>query len=154
MAHYEDLTSCDYFGPTEGQLLAVGWLDREHSFSKGKITPQLYESLARLVANAWQPFAIAGRHPCEFCIFTGGPSEVRVGDISVSLGATNVFVPAAECVYVAPALVLHYMDAHEYAPPDAFRRAVETCPPMRSMQYLKAIRQHGVNRLGLGGSGG
>ena len=75
MTYYEDLRSCDYFGPTDGQLLAVGWLDREHAISKGQVTPQFFESLARLVANVWQPFVLAGRHPCEFCIFTGGPSE-------------------------------------------------------------------------------
>ncbi|MEP7123733.1 MAG: hypothetical protein ABJE95_22585 [Byssovorax sp.] len=154
MAYYEDLGPCDYFGPINGQLLAVGWLDREHAISKGQVTPQFFESLARLVANVWQPFVLAGRHPCEFCIFTGGPSEVQVGDISVSVGAANVFVPTAEGVYVAPSLVLHYIDAHEYAPPDAFRRAVEACPEMRSMAYLKAIRQHGINRLGVRGGGG
>jgi hypothetical protein len=50
-------------------------------------------------------------------------------------------------VYVAPSLVVHYIDAHQYAPPDAFQHAVTSCPPMRSMDYFKAIRKHGIHRL-------
>ena len=107
-----------------------------------------FESLARLFANAWQPIAVAGRHGCEFCVLTGGPAEIRVGDVSVLLGAANIFVPSHEGVYVAPSLVLHYMDAHEYAPPESFQRAVRECPPMRSMQYLKALRDRGIHRFG------
>src|SRR5690349_4927430 len=102
MTHYADLSPCDYFGPTDGRLLAVGWLDPSQPFSKGRVTRQLFESLAQLLGNAWQPFAVAGRHRCPFCIFTGGPSEVRIGDTIVTLGATNLFVPASEGVYVAP----------------------------------------------------
>jgi hypothetical protein len=147
MTYYEDLSSCDYFGRVEGRLLAVGWLDRAHGFAKGPRTRPFFETLSKLTAVAWQPFATAGRHACDFCIFTGGPGEVRVADISVVLGATNVFVPGADAVYVAPSLVLHYIDAHEYSPPDEFRRAVEACPPMRSMTYLKALREQGVHRL-------
>jgi len=58
MAYYEDLGSCDYFGPTDGQLLAVGWLDREHVISKGQVTPQFFESLARIVATGGVAAAI------------------------------------------------------------------------------------------------
>ena len=76
------------------------------------------------------------------------PSGITIDDVDVLLGASNVFVPADEGVYVAPSLVLHYVDAHEYAPPEAFQRAVEACPPMRSIDYLKAIERHGVHRLG------
>ena len=148
MAHYEDLDQCNYFGAIDGRLLAVGWLAREHAYTRGRVAPEFFESLVSLIANAWQPFATAGRHPCPFCVFTGGPSEIRLRDANVLLGATNVFVPAEEGVYVAPSLVLHYMDAHEYVPPQAFQRAVAACPPMRSLDYLQAIKRHRVNRLG------
>lgn len=156
MTYYADLTACDYFGPTDAPLLAIGWLDRDHPYHKGQVTRQCFESLAGLLANAWQPFAVAGRHRCELCSFTGGPAAVRIGDTDILIGMTNVFVPASDCVYVAPSLVLHYIDAHGYVPPDEFLRAVEACPPMRSMEYLKAIRRHQIHRLAIppgGGSG-
>ncbi len=38
-------------------------------------------------------------------------------------------------VYVAPSTIVHYIDAHGYAPPPAFCHAVFTCPPMRTMEY-------------------
>lgn len=62
--------------------------------------------------------------------------------MTISMGSTNLFVPGAAALYVAPSLILHYMDAHEYAPPAAFCQAVLQCPPMRSMAYLRAIRPY------------
>ena len=35
------------------------------------------------------------------------------------------------------------MDAHGYSPPAEFQQAVMDCPPMRSMDYLKAILKNG-----------
>ncbi len=46
-------------------------------------------------------------------------------------------------LYVAPSLILHYIDAHGYAPPDQFQRAVMECPPMKSMPYLRALLANG-----------
>lgn len=55
------------------------------------------------------------------------------------MGTSNLFVPAEGFLYVAPSLILHYMDAHDYSPPVDFQRAVMACPAMRSMEYLKAV---------------
>lgn len=147
MAHFEDLSPCHYFGPREG-LLSVGWLDRDHPFPKGRVTREFFEALAQLAANAWEPLTLAGRHPCELCAFTGGPAEVNVGALRVTVGSANLFIPAERSAYVAPSLILHYIDAHEYAPPAEFQLAVTACPPMRSMPYLMAVRRHGLHRLG------
>ena len=46
-------------------------------------------------------------------------------------------------VYVAPSLILHYIDSYRYSPPVAFQEAVISYPPMRSMEYLKAILKNG-----------
>jgi hypothetical protein len=147
MAYYEDLALCDYFGLAEQRLVAVGWIDANHAYAKGPVTVECFGSLSRLVAKAWQPFAVAGRHVCQLCVFTGGPSEIWADGDTISMGSTNVFVPSDDWVYVAPSLVLHYIDAHQYLPPDVFWRAVEKCPPMRSVEYLKALSRHGINRL-------
>jgi hypothetical protein len=56
------------------------------------------------------------------------------------MGTANVFVPAGDVVFVAPSLLLHYIDSHEYQPPSEFQRAVKACPPMKSMAYLKAVK--------------
>lgn len=58
-----------------------------------------------------------------------------------------LFIPADKTIYVCPELIVHYMNAHGYAPPDIFCGAVLACPPMRSMQYLKALKDHGGAQL-------
>jgi hypothetical protein len=147
LAHYEDLTTCDYFGAIDGALLAVGWLQRDRPFTKGRVEARFFGALVELAIDPWQPFAFAGLHRCEFCRFTGGPGAVYYENIAARVGAENLFVPGDGAMYVAPSTILHYIDAHEYAPPEEFQRAVLACPPMRSMEYLKALRAAGVHRL-------
>lgn len=147
MSYIEDLTSFNYFGVNGPRLLAVGWLDADHEYSKGCVTKEFFDSLGRLAQNAWQPFAVAGRHSCRFCVFTGGPQSIFAGGASVSIGSGNLFVPTPDLVYVAPLLILHYIDAHSYYPPEEFQQATARCPEMRSMAYLKAIRTHGLHKL-------
>ena len=65
----------------------------------------------------------------------GGPPA----NDSVTLGRDNVYIPTDGRVFVAPSLVIHYIDAHHYQPPDDFQAAVLNCPEMRSMAYLKAL---------------
>jgi len=59
-------------------------------------------------------------------------------------------VPTAEKVCVAPAMLIHYIDAHGYAPApgaaDEFQRAVLECPPMRSTEYLSLIPRRGLKK--------
>lgn len=141
---YPDLTPFPLERAPEVSAIAVGWLGREHPFSCGAVERPFFDAFAKLASDPWQPYLTAGRHPCPFCVFTGGPAELVAGDSRVRLGSLNVLVPAASCLYVAPTLMLHYMDAHGYAPPEAFRVAVLECPPMRSMPYLLALRRLGI----------
>ena len=147
MAHYEDLNLCDYFGGADSRIRAVGWLAPDHTYVKGPVAPEFFAALMQLLSNPWQPFVLVGRHRCEFCKFTGGPARITMNHASAAIGTTNLFVPGGEVAYVAPSLIVHYIDAHGYAPPVAFRGAVLACPPMRSIEYLKAIRHYGLHDL-------
>jgi hypothetical protein len=130
MAWYEDLSPCDYFGKELApRLIAIGWLESGHPFRRGPVAEALYSRLAELLANPWQPMVSAGLHSCSLCRF------------DQPAGTANVFVPGRGFLYVAPQLVLHYIAAHEYSPPAEFEAAVLACPPMRSMDYLRAVRQ-------------
>ncbi len=60
-------------------------------------------------------------------------------------GSGEVFVPGERCIYVAPRLVIHYLEAHRYRPPDGFVRAVLACPRMGSSRYLRALRDAGAD---------
>ncbi len=77
-----------------------------------------------------------GVHPCGLCRY-GGEAH----------GKNNLFIPGDGCIFVCPELVTHYMNAHRYAPPGEFCRAVLECPPMGSMEYLKSLLASGGRPL-------
>jgi hypothetical protein len=131
---FEDLSPCTYF-TADAKLVAVGWLERGKPHSTGQVDPAVYRALVEMRKNPWQPFVTMGTHECELCQFEG------------EHGTANLFIPADGVIYVLPELIVHYMNAHSYSPPEAFCRAVLACPPMRSMQYLRAIKECGGARL-------
>ncbi|WP_437669808.1 hypothetical protein [Sorangium sp. So ce131] len=144
MAYYADLSPCDYFGRWQDVLRAVGWLEPGHPFATGPVPEELFGALVRLLSEPWQPVAAGGSQRCPYCRFTGGPRELRYEGTAIRVGANNLFVPASDGVHVAPSLIAHYIDAHDYRPPPAFQQAVLRCPEMRSIAYLKEIRARGL----------
>ena len=49
------------------------------------------------------------------------------------------------CILVAPSLVLHYIDAHQYLPPAEFISAVLRCPEVGSPEYVRALLEGGAD---------
>ena len=145
MAYYKDLSACDYFGTAKPSLVAIGWLDREHAYAVGEISKGTFDLLFRLLRTPWQSRVFVGRHRCNFCLFSGGPVSFQLGDMDVDMGVSNAFIPTNELVYVAPSLILHYIDSHQYCPPDEFLAAVEACPPMGSREYVSKLVGHGIS---------
>jgi hypothetical protein len=150
--HYTDLTPI-WLPPSEGspKLLAVGWLEPGREYRRGEVETEFVAILADLLVNPWQPAISMGRHTCGFCRLSGGPASFRFGNLASSseapLGVSNLWLPANGFLFIAPSLILHYMDAHGYSPPDEFQAAVVACPPMRSMAYLKALVKNGPKEL-------
>ena len=112
-------------------ILAIGWIRRDTPFPTGSTPAPVTQKLADLCKNPWAPAASAGYHLCEVCQYDGPPMK------------GEVYVPGRSCIYVAPTGILHYIAAHWYAPPAEFVQAVVDCPPMRSMEYKRALLQNG-----------
>jgi hypothetical protein len=128
MTVFADLEPCTYFGDDAARVLrSVGWIG-EQGFPSGRIDVSVYRRLVDLFADAFQPVIAAGMHACSVCQFEPEAS-----------GGRNLFVPTTDVVYVCPELVLHYINAHHYAPPREFCAAVMTCPHTRSMDYKKRL---------------
>jgi hypothetical protein len=144
MATFKDLDPLTYFGKWQESLRAVGWIDSRSDYPQGMTTEEVFLALVRLCADPWQPVVSAGRQRCSLCRYSGGPAEVSYGGMTVRLGTANVFVPAEQYVLVAPTMVVHYIDAHGYTPPEVFQRSVLHCPPMKSSAYLAEMRAHGL----------
>jgi hypothetical protein len=130
MTYYPDLAPNDYlliFGP---EVVSIGWLDAEHPYSRGEVSPEHVRALERLLVHGWQPVYVKGWEACPFCgvgeeqpLFRDVDGERRM------VGADNLFVPAGDVLYLAPSMILHYVEEHGYAPPEEFLRALERCDP-------------------------
>lgn len=133
---YEDLTECDYFGEEHASsLIAVGWLENEKPFATGKVSKEFFEKLSHQQQNPWSFGLFCGFHECDICQFSGVP------------GNKNMFIPYNNNIYVCPELITHYINSHNYLPPDEFIRAVLSCPPQKSMEYLKKMLENGGRAL-------
>ncbi len=141
MAWLADLSPCSDPGEYGALVLAVGWIDHLHPYTRGPVSPRFVDQLVRLLEDPWQPRQTLGWHDCTLCRLSRGPRTFESEGRVVKLGVNNLFVPAPEAqrLYIAPSSILHAMDAHEYAPPEEFVRAVLRCPPMRSQRYMVAL---------------
>ena len=145
MSWYDDLSPCDYFGVENApKFKAVGWLEEGREFRRGKADPRFVHKLVLLLGESNPLEPSSDPYFCSLCAFSRGPSEFHLfqspGMPSVPMGNRNLFLPGAGFLYIAPSLVLHYIDAHQYLPPDEFIKAVLDCPPTRSQEYQKAVQ--------------
>lgn len=146
MAHFQDLTPCSYLREWAQSSLAVGWLERGHTYPQGSVDEKFFKALLLLCGNPWQPpVAFAGIHLCSLCQFAGRLAGTSYFGAGGAAGNANVFIPGETKVFIAPTMIVHYIDAHGYVPPMEFQEAVLKCPEMRSMAYLKAIRALGFS---------
>ena len=140
MTCYQDLEAIDYF-PVDANVVlrAVGWLGNEFEFSTGKVSLQFFNKLQDLVQHPWQPIVSAGFHVCELCQFQDY--------VHTAKGTSNLFIPFNGVIYLAPELIVHYINAHHYLPPVIFIEAVIQCPAMQSMNYKKSLLKNGGRGL-------
>jgi len=145
MTIFEDLKPFSYFGRWQDVLLGVGWLGVDHPYPRGPVSKEFFGALMRLLVDPWQPLVLAGRATCPFCAFSGGPGSLTYSGMTVTLGSANLLVPATGMhVFVAPSMIVHYIDAHEYCPPAVYREAVLRSPSMKSMGYMKELKTRGI----------
>jgi len=124
--HYPDLaTECQV--ARGARVRAVGWLAEGHVFTRGDVDAKVIPALAQLRDEGWVHVAAAGPHECELC---RGAREAR-----------NILVPAPDVLYVAPAMVIHYIDDHAYRPPPEFVAAVLACPAPLTDEYFAGLRR-------------
>ena len=148
MTYYADLSPWDYLrGRIDGPLVSVGWLENGRPVSTGHVSGQFVDRLFELLRDPWQAgIALAGWHSCDFCFRGEGPPPrpVKRGPKWVRVGIENLFVPGRGKIYVAPSMILHYVDEHRYAPPSEFQQAVLDCPAMGSPDYLETLTELGL----------
>jgi hypothetical protein len=123
VTYYADLSSYEFW-PMEREMLNVGWLDRDHSFSIGGVAQSVIDALLVLADDQQQ--LTRGSHSCQFCD-AESPIEVvaPVPEGTVWLGMGEIHVESAVGQwYAAPSMVVHYITEHRYQPPEDFQDAV------------------------------
>lgn len=145
MAYYPDLSPCSYFGKQNtDKLVAIGWLDSEHPYTKGETNAKITDKLFELLKEPWTPLALMGDEPCPLC--KQDINSITFNEKTINVGNLNLFIPGEAFLYVAPSLIAHYILSHNYTPPMEFSNAVLSCPPMGSRDYYQAIVKHGPIR--------
>lgn len=117
---FNDLTPYSYVDgqDTKPPTLNIGWLEHGHEFATGDVPASFIERLEVLHAHGWTQ-ATRGRHYCDLC-----PSQDDDDDEGAWGHAELRAVAADGTRFAAPMLVLHYVTAHRYAPPQSFIDAV------------------------------
>lgn len=130
--YFKDDTFYTYFLP-EGCFLHevknVGWIDREHPYSKGGSDSKFIEKLKAIILTenektCFSVNKVRGLHKCNLCndkviTITDG---AKIG----YLGMSEIWIPSIhhnEC-YASPSLIFHYITSHAYRPPDDFIASV------------------------------
>jgi hypothetical protein len=135
MTYREDLSQT-------GCFVSVGYLSRRHDYPKGEISDVAFDRLATL---AIRPLGCwAGEHRCDLGSCGSKPSqpEFKWRGMTISRScSTDIVVPDRTVIYVAPALILHYMRAHHYLPPSRFIEAALNCPEPDSDEYRAEIKK-------------
>ena len=128
MTYYADLTAYEYNGADAApNVLNVGWLSAGHCFERAEPTAAFVAALRELVAAPTNLFR--GSHLCEFCPAPpilespGGLRMIHPAPGTTGNGEIRV-MGDGDVTYVAPTLILHYVEKHHYAPPREFVRAV------------------------------
>jgi hypothetical protein len=115
MSFFPDM-GCESLVVAGEHVRAIGWLHPDHSHSQGEVSAvflsRLKEFTARSSDSAKALYfgAFGGFHTCEFC----GQAH----------GIRNFGVPSGDLLFVAPEMVVHYIEEHGYSPPAAFVEAV------------------------------
>ena len=112
-------------GCTHAHVSNVGWLRPDHPFPVGDVPEGTIGRLLTL-AEFQKVQVTRGFHVCELC-----PDSTHIQPFRIHEGR-KIWLGSAEiCVvsnsgkaYAAPTLIAHYVEAHNYRPPDEFLKAL------------------------------
>ncbi len=124
-----DNVSCETSFPT----LCVGWLARKHPYVQGDVPAAFMERLWIFCCNS--VFYTLGYHKCPFCRDSSYGALARRGEQEIRLGSAEIRIIGKGAVYAAPNLVYHYVEAHNYRPPEEFIQAVLEGPLPGTPEY-------------------
>lgn len=131
--HFVDLTPYTYCAE-EGAppALNVGWLDIAEPYERGSVPPAFIERLKGLLRQ--HHAQTRGFQECQFCpdlrtaFLPGKPFDRKLYEDCLADGrfsSAEIRVRGEDGKwYAAPRMIVHYVEAHGYRPPEEFIKAV------------------------------
>lgn len=104
-AYYEDLSPFEY-GMAYPECLNIGWLDEGQPYEKGNVPDGFVKKLEELPVLMKH----MGHHDCPFC--------------GKEISSVVKFAKGDNINYLTPGMISHYVEKHEYKPPQEFIDAV------------------------------
>ena len=119
-------------------MLAVGFLNRKVPFEKGgsALPIDLIDKLKLLLREKgnFRGNIIRGQEPCCLC------SEYYSKD-GIKLGISELWIPYGDLIYVTPDFILHYIEEHDFMPPEEFIDALKSLDLEQSFEAEKINEQ-------------
>lgn len=118
--YFTDLSPYTYMKhEANPDLLAVGWLDAEHDFPKGKASEEVLKKILKLCFKPVNP--TRGFHPSPFLPRNPYGYPVEYDGRRMGLGSAEIRVLGKNGKsYRAPNLIYHYIKDCGYLPPQEF----------------------------------
>jgi len=121
---------------TQMDLIAVGWLDSEHSYQQGTTSLEFRNRIELFCSNSI--IRNFGVEPCALCKREPVIAVLHSGIEVILYGTYEIRIPShVQRIYAAPDLILHYIIAHNYKPPQEFIDAVLSAPLPGTQEFEK-----------------
>jgi hypothetical protein len=118
--------------------LGVGWLQRSQPFPTGPVSGPFLAALLPFCYEENVVCAVPVARRCPLCNEVVLPIERD--DHTAHPGTGEIRVLGESDIYAAPDLILHYITAHNYQPPEEFVQAVLLGPPAGAPEHRALIR--------------
>lgn len=137
MSYFEDLTRYIYHHGDGTGAVNIGWLDSGKPYPRGPVDDLTVRKLRRLCVEQFTR-GMRGTHGCPFC---QKPKRIaaKYGRNFCFLGSGEIRVYGAEKAYACPNMIIHYVEQHEYRPPDEFLEAVARSIPDKLMENEESV---------------
>lgn len=128
--YFDDLSEYSYrIAPFSlSRVKNIGWINLLEEFPTGGISLSLLEKLKSIThrVGEFRPLVETIRKfpTCEKC------GELRMRDpLGNFLPEAELWVPCGNTIYASPITIIHYIEVHDYRPPDEYIKAVEMLDP-------------------------
>lgn len=118
--------------------LGVGWLQRNQPFPTGPVSEPFLAALLPFCFDENVVCAMRVARRCPLCNELVPPVERE--EHSAHPGTGEIRVLGETDIYAAPDLIVHYITAHNYQPPQEFVQAVLLGPPAGASEHRALVR--------------